>query len=115
MKEVVANAATQDRSSLLQLEHVGKIYGGKDAVTCALNDISLTVDQREFVAIMGPSCSGKSTLLNCIATIDTLTSGRIVLAGRDITLARSGVSKISPRSTGIHFPGFQLAGHVDRV
>ena len=39
MKEVVANAATQDRSSLLQLEHVGKIYGGKDAVTCALNDI----------------------------------------------------------------------------
>ena len=109
MKEVVATAATQDRSSLLQLEHVGKIYGGKDAVTCALNDISLTVDQREFVAIMGPSGSGKSTLLNCIATIDTVTSGRIVLAGRDITRLRgAALAKFRRDQPGFIFQDFNL-------
>ena len=53
----------------LVVSQLEKIFGGKDAVTKALNGISMQVAQGEMVAIMGPSCSGKSTLLNCIATI----------------------------------------------
>ena len=87
MNEVQANAGAQG-AVLLQLDHVGKVYGNKDAVTNALNDVSFTVAPREFVAIMGPSGSGKSTLLNCISTIDAVTSGKILLAGQDITRMR---------------------------
>lgn len=74
--------------ALLQLSHVGKVYGSKDAVTTALDDVSLFVEKGEFIAIMGPSGSGKSTLLNCISTIDTVTSGKIILDGKDATKMR---------------------------
>ena len=109
MKEVIANAATQGGTALLRLEHVGKIYGNKDAMTCALDDVSLTVDRREFVAIMGPSGSGKSTLLNCIATIDTATSGHIWLAGQDITRMRgSALAKFRRDQLGFIFQDSNL-------
>lgn len=78
---------------VLQVENVTKRYGnagkGGGSATLALDGVSFYVDEGEFVGIMGPSGSGKSTLLNCISTIDTLTSGRIVIAGRDITQLKS--------------------------
>lgn len=67
---------------------VEKVFGSKDAVTHALNGISLSVDPGEFVSVMGPSGSGKSTLLNCISTIERVTSGSILVGGRDITRLR---------------------------
>ena len=70
---------------LLSIEQVSKLFGSKDSITTALNEVSLTIESQEFVAIMGPSGSGKSTLLNCVATIEPVTSGKIVLGGRDIT------------------------------
>ena len=61
-------------SELLKMEHLVKYYGNKTSLTKALNDISLTVEQGEFTAIMGASGSGKTTLLNCISTIGVCTS-----------------------------------------
>ena len=74
---------------ILSVRQAAKVYGNRDSVTQALNDISFDVMPGEFVGIMGPSGSGKTTLLNCVATIDTVTSGHILVDGRDITGLRS--------------------------
>ena len=74
---------------ILSVRQIEKVYGSKDSVTKAVRDISFDVMPGEFVGIMGPSGSGKTTLLNCVATIDTLTSGHILVDGRDVTGLRS--------------------------
>ena len=74
---------------ILSVRQIEKVYGGKDSVTKAVRDISFDVMPGEFVGIMGPSGSGKTTLLNCVATIDTVTSGHILVDGRDVTGLRS--------------------------
>lgn len=81
-----AHAGTRPILSVRQIE---KVYGNKDSVTKALCDVSFDVLPGEFVGLMGPSGSGKTTLLNCVATIDTVTSGHILVDGRDITGLRS--------------------------
>ena len=86
----IANAGTSDnRNVLLSVRDVRKVYGSREAVTRALDDVSFDIREGEFVGVMGPSGSGKSTLLNCISTIDTVTSGNIILNGLDITQLRS--------------------------
>ena len=86
----IANAGTSDnRNVLLSVRNVRKVYGSREAVTRALDDVSFDICEGEFVGVMGPSGSGKSTLLNCISTIDTVTSGNIILSGLDITQLRS--------------------------
>ena len=86
----IANAGTSDnRNVLLSVRDVQKVYGSREAITRALDDVSFDICESEFVGVMGPSGSGKSTLLNCISTIDAVTSGSIILNGRDITQLRS--------------------------
>ena len=86
----IANAnQSNSRKVLLSVRDVLKVYGSREAVTRALDDVSFDICEGEFVGVMGPSGSGKSTLLNCISTIDTVTSGSIILNGRDITQLRS--------------------------
>lgn len=74
---------------ILSVRHIEKVYGTRNLMTHALADISFEVMPGEFVGIMGPSGSGKTTLLNCVATIDTVTGGHILVDGRDITGLRS--------------------------
>lgn len=74
--------------TLLEIEDVTKYYGAGHIITKALDGISFKVEQGDFVAIMGASGSGKSTLLNCIATIDRISAGKIVLAGEEISLKK---------------------------
>ena len=74
--------------TLLEMKNITKYYGSGDAVSKALNGVSFTMEQGEFTAIMGASGSGKSTLLNVIATIDSPSSGSILLEGKDIAKMR---------------------------
>ena len=70
---------------ILEVQSLYKEYGDKQNVTKALNGISCTVLEGEFLGIMGSSGSGKTTLLNCIATMIRPTKGKILLEGKDIS------------------------------
>lgn len=72
-------------NEILRISNVKKFYGTKTNITKAVNGITFSVKDGEFVSIMGASGSGKTTLLNCISTIDTVTSGNIYLDEIDIT------------------------------
>lgn len=82
---VAGGAAVRAGVPALEVNHVEKVYGSRNNVTRALTDVSFAVDKGEFVGIMGASGSGKSTLLNCVSTIDTVTSGNVVINGADVT------------------------------
>ena len=102
---------------ILEVCDVSKCYGatGKGRkhheanLTRALDHVNFFVDKGEFIGIMGPSGSGKSTLLNCIATIDTPTSGRILVGGNDITrLASKDLARFRREELGFVFQDSNL-------
>ncbi|HHD2753634.1 TPA: ABC transporter ATP-binding protein [Clostridium perfringens] len=95
--------------NILSVENIEKYYGNKDNVTKAIDNINFKVDKGEFVGIMGPSGSGKTTLLNCISTIDTVTTGNIVINGKDITKLKSKqLEKFRRDELGFIFQDFNL-------
>ena len=96
-------------SPILSVRSVEKIFGSRDSVTHALVGVSFDVAAGEFVGIMGPSGSGKTTLLNCVSTIDTVTSGHIIVGGRDITgMSRRTLAKFRRDDLGFIFQDSNL-------
>ena len=96
-------------STVLKVTNVEKYYGTKTSLTKALDDISLTVEEGEFVGIMGASGSGKTTLLNCISTIDKVTGGQILVNERDVTALRgSDLNRFRRDELGFIFQDFNL-------
>ncbi len=96
-------------NEILKVEKLEKYYGGKSNLTKALNDVSFHAEKGEFVAIMGASGSGKTTLLNCIATIDKVTAGHILVDGLDITkLKGNNLNKFRREELGFIFQDFNL-------
>ncbi|NGT10965.1 ABC transporter ATP-binding protein [Clostridium perfringens] len=94
---------------VLKVSNIEKYYGKKGNVTKAINDISFTVSEGEFVGIMGASGSGKTTLLNCISTIDKVTSGHIYLEREDVTsFSSKKLAKFRREKIGFIFQDFNL-------
>lgn len=94
---------------ILKVDAIQKYYGNKGNVTKALDHINFSVEKGEFVGIMGPSGSGKTTLLNCISTIDSVTSGHIIVDGNDITELRGKkLSAFRREKLGFIFQDFNL-------
>ena len=95
--------------SVLELRSISKVYGRGAAEVQALRDVSLTVKAGEMVAVMGPSGSGKSSLLTIAGTLEEPTSGAVLVNGED-TLRMSGgaKSRIRRRMIGYVFQDFNL-------
>src|SRR5438477_12337922 len=94
---------------MLRLERVSKIYRTTDVETIALDDLSLDVNDSEFLAIMGPSGCGKSTLLNILGLIDSPTSGSYWFLGEDIAKCSEEQLTLRRRAgVGFVFQSFNL-------
>ena len=106
---VAGGAAVRAGVPVLEVNHVEKVYGSRNNVTRALADVSFAVDKGEFVGIMGASGSGKSTLLNCVSTIDTVTSGNVVINGADVTrMKHSKLTRFRREQLGFIFQDSNL-------
>ena len=94
---------------LIELRRIVKRYGTGEAAFNALGGIDLTIDQGEFVAIMGPSGSGKSTTMNIIGALDSPTSGEYLFQGLHVeTLTNDERALLRRRFMGFVFQGFNL-------
>ncbi|MEO0102528.1 MAG: ABC transporter ATP-binding protein [candidate division WOR-3 bacterium] len=94
---------------LLKLENVKKFYSTGKVVIPALRSVSLTVEEKEYIAIMGPSGSGKSTLLHIIGFLDTPTEGRYYFKENDVSnLSDSALAKMRNKEIGFIFQTFNL-------
>jgi len=95
---------------MLQVQRLAKRYGDVDV----FREVSLTVAAREFVAIVGESGVGKSTLLNCMAGLDVWQDGRVVVDGVDLaTLDDEGRALLRRRKLGFVFQAFHVLPHLD--
>lgn len=94
---------------LLEVKSICKTYGSGEAAVTALKDVSFTVPKGEYVAVVGESGSGKSTLLNMIGALDTPTSGRVLIDGRDIfAMDDRKLTIFRRRNIGFIFQAFNL-------
>ena len=94
---------------IVQLENVFKDYSQGREPVHVLHDVSMTVEQGEYIAIMGPSGSGKTTLMNVLGCLDVPTSGKYYLEGQDIsTLSDDALADIRNQSIGFVFQNFNL-------
>ena len=95
--------------AVVSLRDVSKIYGTGEAAVAALRSVDLTVEAGEYVAIMGASGSGKSTMMNIIGCLDEPTSGRYELQGHDVSgLDEDTLSMVRSRLIGFVFQSFHL-------
>ena len=103
-------------SQIIQLEQVHKIYHTGEVDVHAVKGVSLTVGKGEFVAIMGASGSGKSTMMNILGCLDRPSRGRYLLDGLDVSnLDRDHLATIRNQKIGFVFQGFNLLSRTSAI
>ena len=99
---------------MITMTNVTKTYKSGDSETFALKEINLTIDEGEFVVILGPSGSGKSTLLNVISGLDTVTSGKITFRDEELTeLSEDEMTEFRRRHLGFIFQQYNLLQNLN--
>jgi ABC-type lipoprotein export system ATPase subunit len=102
--------------ALIELRNISKIYDLGEVQVHALKEASLSIEQGEFVALLGPSGSGKSTLMNTLGCLDRPTSGSYLLAGEEIAgMSRDERAVIRNRRLGFVFQNFNLLNRTSAV
>jgi putative ABC transport system ATP-binding protein len=97
------------KKTIIEVNHLSKIYKTDVLETVALDDVSFKIEEGEFVAIMGPSGSGKSTLMHILGALDKPTSGQYILDGENVEkLTDDELSDIRNRKIGFVFQAFNL-------
>jgi putative ABC transport system ATP-binding protein len=100
--------------AMLELKDVTKNYRTELVETCALDGLSLTIDEGEFVSVSGPSGSGKTTFLNVAGLLDTFDQGTYLIDGQDVSnLSDREQSRIRNEKIGFIFQGFNLMPDLD--
>ncbi len=101
---------------LIEIHDLAKIYDVGASPVRALDGVSVGIEKGDYVAIMGPSGSGKSTLMNLIGCLDTPTSGRYVLNGREVeTLDDGALAEIRNKEIGFVFQTFNLLSRTSAL
>jgi putative ABC transport system ATP-binding protein len=94
---------------MIEIKDITKTYGNGEAAFQALKGVTFTIEDGEFVAIMGPSGSGKSTLMNILGCLDTPTTGTYFLDGKDVSKQEDdALAKIRSEKIGFVFQSFNL-------
>ena len=94
---------------ILRVENVSKVYGKGNTLVHALNNVSFKVSKGEFVAIVGPSGSGKSSLLHILGGVDKPTSGHVYVEGSDIfSLNENNLAIFRRRQVGLIYQFYNL-------
>lgn len=94
---------------IVRVEHLSKVYGKGDTAVRALDDVSFSIEQGQFVAIVGPSGSGKSTLLHILGGVDTPTSGKVQIGDTDISkLDETALAIFRRRQIGLIYQFYNL-------
>ena len=97
---------------MIRLENINKLYEGDTYKIQALQDITLTIGEGEFVSIMGRSGSGKTTLLNILGFLDTATSGTFLFGGKDVShISGKNLWRYRRENIGFVFQNFALIDH----
>ena len=97
----------------IQAQHISKQYGKGDAAVSALKEVSFTIDAGEFVAVMGESGSGKSTLLSILGTLNSPTSGKLIVDDVDVyALGKDERADFRRESIGFVFQNFNLIPYL---